>query len=143
MLPFDMKVSQRDAEYIVQCLQQVLQQHESNAEKTQLSLDNDGISDQAIDVFCGFLHESSSPPCRLRSLCLWQWPPQQVRCLLQALHTNRSVKHLTIGFLEDKEGALWIADLLRHKKDFYKYIYSRLSLFVYANSPFAAWDSRT
>jgi hypothetical protein len=73
------------------------------------------ISDGAIDVFCGFLRQMPGP---LKSLYLQNLPLQQIRCLLEALHTNISVKELWIGVLHGKEGASWMADLLRHKIDF-------------------------
>jgi hypothetical protein len=45
-------------------------------------------------------------------------PPQQIRRMLAALHTNRSVKELNIFNLMYNDGASWVADLLRHKTDF-------------------------
>jgi hypothetical protein len=113
-------VLQRDAEYIVECLRVLLQQ-ERIAERGIFALCSncgvDGtISDGAIDIFAGFLREM---PCQLQALYLLEdLPPPQVRRLLEALHTNRSVKALRISSLKGDEGALWVADLLRHKADF-------------------------
>jgi hypothetical protein len=115
VLTVDMTVHQRDDEYIVECLRVLLQQ-ERIAQRTTLSLENGDISDAAINIFAGFLRETT-PPCRLRCLDLWSLPDQQARRLLEALHTNRYVKELCIFNLKNNEGALWIADLLRHKTD--------------------------
>jgi hypothetical protein len=119
-LGFNWKVLQRDAEYIVECLRVLLQQ-EWIAKRSGLSLLNlytpyGGISDGAIDVFCGFLRATT---CRLQTLWFHDFLPlRQVRRLLEALYTNRSVKALRIHGLKGDEGALWVADLLRHKIDF-------------------------
>jgi hypothetical protein len=110
----NMTVHYRDAQYIVECMRILLQQ-ERIAQKSILYLLNDGISDEAIDVFVGFLRDT---PCQLHTLDWWNLPPQQVRRLLEALHTNRSVKKLVIGNLQSNDAAFWITDLLRHKKDF-------------------------
>jgi hypothetical protein len=110
-----MTLSQRDAECIAECLRLLLPQGKI-AQRSLLSLEVNGISDEAIDVFGDFLRET---PCHLHSLSLWHTPPQQVSRLSEALKTNRSVKELVwIFWLECHEGALWIADLLRHKTGF-------------------------
>jgi hypothetical protein len=113
-LLLNMAVSQRDAEYIVECLR-ILLQEERIAQTMVLSLNFDEISDQAIDVFARFFRESH---CHLHALCLWNLPPRQARHLLAALRTNRFVKKLYICKLRDDNGASWIVDLLRHKTDF-------------------------
>jgi Leucine Rich repeat len=95
----------------------ILLQQESIAQRTQLSLDPNNTSDAAFDVFGDFLREATTP-CLLQSLRLWNLPPRQSHRLLEALHTNRSVKELCISSLKGDEGASCIADLLRHKKDF-------------------------
>jgi hypothetical protein len=116
LLTFDMAVSQRDAEYIMECLRILLQDETSINQATSLSLDDCNISDETIEVFGQFLSETSSSPFRV--LYVWKLPPGQVRRLLAALHTNTSVKQLCICMLRDDIGASWIADLLRHKTDF-------------------------
>jgi hypothetical protein len=57
-------VHQCDAEYIVECMQIHLQQ-ETIAHRTNLWLEDDGISDAAIDIFHGFLCET---PCHLHCI---------------------------------------------------------------------------
>jgi hypothetical protein len=117
VIPFvlNMGIDQRNAEYIVECMR-ILLQHEMIAGKTMLFLDRVEISDEAIAVFGQFLRET---PCPLRALGLWDdLPPRQVHRLLEALHTNRSVKELRIFNLQqDDDAASRIADLLRHKTD--------------------------
>jgi hypothetical protein len=117
LLTINMTVHQRDAEYIVECLRiGILQQEQSIiAQATRLSLDYDEISDGGIDVFGDFLRDTS---CHLRALVLWNLPHQQARRLLNSLHANRSVKNLCIADLQGEQVSSWIADLLRHKKDF-------------------------
>jgi hypothetical protein len=115
-LTLDMAVRQRDAAYIVECLQVLLHTHEGIAQSAILSLDDDEISDEAIDIFCGYPLRHT--PCHLPVLWLWDLPYQQVHRLLTALHTNRSVKNTTIYRLQESKGALWIAELLCHKADF-------------------------
>jgi hypothetical protein len=75
---------------------------------------------QAIEIFGCFLRET--PCCLLLQAALWilDWgcvPQQQIRRLLEALHTNRSVKELHLHHLDNVD-ASWIADLLQHKTDF-------------------------
>jgi hypothetical protein len=110
MLTFNRRVSQRDAEYIVECVRLLLVVVQAMA----LSLDDYEISDEAIEVFGRFLSETS----QLHTLFLWELPPRQIRRLLDSLHTNRSVKKLFVRKLQDNEGALWFADLLRRKTNF-------------------------
>jgi hypothetical protein len=107
-------IHQRDAEYIVECLEVLLRQQRI-IERNDLSLCNEKFSHDAIDVFCRFLRKTE---CLLHSLYLATLPPRQARSLLEALHTNRSVKKLVICNLQDDDAALWIADLLRCKTDF-------------------------
>lgn len=109
-LEFDAQISRRDAVYIVDCLREFLPQLNSG---TLLLLGEDEISDQAIDVFCGFLNEDLLLP----GLCLWNLPRTQFRRLLEALHPNTSVRYLCIGLVDGNEGGLSIADLLTHKSN--------------------------
>jgi hypothetical protein len=81
------EIYHRDAEYIVECMCMLLQD-ETFARRMVLLLDNDGFSDAAIAVFCGFLRLTT---CHFRALWLRDLPPRQTRRLLEALHTNRSV----------------------------------------------------
>jgi hypothetical protein len=111
-LMLNMDVNGRDAEYIVECMRM---QQVRIAQKTVLCLQDDHLSDEAIDVFFGFLRET---PCPSQQLWLYNLPHQQVFRLLEALHTNRSVKDLRIGRLNNDIGASWIVDLLCHKRDF-------------------------
>jgi hypothetical protein len=53
----------------------------------------------------------------LHSLLLLRLPLPQYHRLLAGLHTNTSVTDLRIGHLFDDNGAVWISDLLRYKKD--------------------------
>jgi hypothetical protein len=107
---FDMAVSRRDAEYIVECLRLILVAHPGMV----LCLAYGEISDLAIGVFGRFLRETH---CHLHDIWSWNLPDQQTRRLLAALHTNRSVKKLCIYKLLDNEGASWSANLLLHKTD--------------------------
>jgi hypothetical protein len=118
-LTLDIAMSQRDAEYIVECLRLLLRQEAIAQRRFALSLDDNGISDSAIDVFGDFLRETTMQ-CHLRFLHLCSLPPRQIRRLLAALRSNRSVKTLCIDdeTRRDNEGASWIADVLRHKTDF-------------------------
>jgi hypothetical protein len=109
-LTVNMTVHQRDAEYIVECMR-ILQHTEINS----LLFSDGNISDEAVDVFGGFLRQTL---CPVRVLWLWNLPPRQFRRFLEALHTNRSVKELCISSLKGDEGASWIADLLRYKRNF-------------------------
>jgi hypothetical protein len=59
MLTLYMEVNLRDAEYIVEYYRILLQQ-EKISERTKLCFCSNDISDEAIDVFCGFLRD---PPC--------------------------------------------------------------------------------
>ena len=113
-LALNMAVSQRDAEYIVECLRVLLHQQRI-AQYTILCLQDGEISHAAIDVFVRFLRETT---CPLPALWLWDLPPQQVRRLLAALHVNKSVKRFRLWKLQDNHGASWIANLLQQKKDF-------------------------
>jgi hypothetical protein len=91
-------------------------------QKTQLTLsgqqveddEEEGFSDEAIDVFGDFLQET---PCHLISLHLNSLRHQHLRRLLQALHHNTSVKDLVIESVEENDGVL-IEELLRNKTDF-------------------------
>jgi hypothetical protein len=69
MLTVDMAVSQRDAEYIVECLRILLQDETSIDQTMALSLDDGEISDEAIAVFARFLHEAAQ--CLLHALYLF------------------------------------------------------------------------
>jgi hypothetical protein len=113
----DMTNHQRDAEYVVECLRLFLPRDDGRIEQqATFCLANPDISDQALDVFAGFLRDET--PRNLETLYLSGLQPQHFRRLLSSLYTNRSVKNLRIDCLRDHEGASWIADLLRHKTDF-------------------------
>lgn len=116
-LEVDMAVNRRGAEYIVECLGVHLQeQHISEA--TALAFSRDEISDEAIDVFGGFLRETTTPCQHLVHLYMAHLPPLQFRRLLAALRSNTSVKVIVIiGLGQDEGAASWVADLLRHKSD--------------------------
>ena len=120
-LILSMAVNQLDAEYIVECMR-ILLQDETIPERAQLAFNSGGISDGAIGVFGRFLRETT---CHLQGLTVWELPSQQIRRLLVALHTNRSVKELSICELQDDECGSWIADLSRHKQDFTEILLSK------------------
>jgi hypothetical protein len=131
------QVEQRDAQFTVECLQLLLQQ-ERIAERATFCLYNHHISDAAMDVFCGFLRETS--PCHLQSLGLASnLLPRQFRRLLEALHTNRSVKELHIHGLHDDVRSLMRIGLVasQERPDVPSTLF--LSPSIFANPPFAPW----
>jgi hypothetical protein len=83
------------------------------------------LTDEAVEVLCSCLQHTT---VALFGLTLYtSLPFEQLRRLLQALHTNKSVKRLSIHDVEienDSEFGTCVTELLQHKTDFTELFFS-------------------
>jgi hypothetical protein len=141
-LRIHMAVSRRDAFYVVECLRILLQQA-IIAQTMLLWLQNDDISDEAIDVFAGFLRETTPPchlPCHLHSLLLLSLPSQQIRRLLEAF-ANQPIRQGARYFRSSRYQRSFMDCRRVTAQDRLYTILSSicLTLSVYGYPPLAAW----
>jgi hypothetical protein len=111
-----MPLSEQEAIFFVSLLNDVLAKTMEHSPQLSLFGDPEEGEEEptAVTVLCHFLQRTRT----LFALNLHGFTPPTFRRLLNALHTNTSIKELEINNLWHAEGWAWTAELLLHKNDF-------------------------